>query len=95
MTGPSSGVTGRPRARLEKPAQECPAIGHAALRALISDRLTLAPQNDRESPYYGIDGAGTIAPLLSGFVQVLASPPGFVMLGPVSGRLRGVHSRLA
>ena len=53
-----------------------PPAGHAALRALISDRLTFSPQTEGESRYYAIEGVGTIAPLLSGLVQVMASPPG-------------------
>ena len=53
-----------------------PSAGHAALSSLIADRLTFSPQEDGEGRYYAVEGKGTIAPLLSGLVQVVASPPG-------------------
>lgn len=56
--------------------RNAPPAGHTALRALISDRLTFAPQADEAGRYYAIEGKGTIVPLLSGFIQVGTSPPG-------------------
>ncbi len=53
-----------------------PSAGHTALRALIADRLAFLPREDGEGRYYAVEGKGTIAPLLSGLVQVMASPPG-------------------
>lgn len=48
--------------------RNAPQSGHAALRALISDRLTFSPQTDGERRYYAIEGTGTIAPVLSGSI---------------------------
>ena len=55
-----------------------PRSGHAALRALIVDRLTFTPQGDGDQRSYAISGAGTVQPLLSGVLQGMASPTGLV-----------------
>jgi site-specific DNA recombinase len=49
------------------------AQGQQALRRLIDGRLTFTPTGE----YYAFRATGTIAPLLAGVVQKLASPPGF------------------
>src|SRR5262249_17035308 len=48
--------------------------GQQVLRRLIKDRLTFTPTDDG---YYMFTGTGSVQPVLSGVVRMLASPAGF------------------
>ncbi len=60
--------------------RDTPQSGHAALRALIPERLTFSPQVEGDRRFYAISGVGTVGPLISGAIQGLASPPGIESL---------------